>query len=98
MELNKEASNKRRGLILAGFTFLPVIYWALSVWFIKDVYKYAIVGAIYELLWLPMIILLFGIPIISASLWANEKWSFKTTYPFCIIVTIYLILRVILNN
>ena len=98
MEADSVQLNKRKDLILGGLTVLLLIYWSLNVWVIEDVYKYAVVGAIFELLWLPMILLLIGIPIISVVFWAKEKWSLKTAYLFSIIIPIVFLVVVITNS
>jgi hypothetical protein len=38
-----------------------------------DVYKYAVVGAIYELLWLPMLLSLVLVPLVSAIVFVKQE-------------------------
>jgi hypothetical protein len=50
-------------------------------WYIAhniNVYRFAVVGALFELAWLPMIALLVLLPIISTLLLLKEKFSFKS--------------------
>ena len=61
-------------LILSIAVFL---YFFISRIVLSDVYEYAVVGAIYEILWLFMWILLILIPILSISNLLNAtspKW------------------------
>lgn len=47
------------------------VYWGLGDWI--DIYRIAAVGAVYELLWLPFLALLLGLPAVSFFLWAKGK-------------------------
>lgn len=98
MNQNTAKQNIRKDQIAAIVTTLPIVYWGLVFWIIKDVYKYAVVGAIFEFLWFPMLLALFTIPIISAILWAKEKWSFRTLYPLCIALCLAYIILGLFGN
>lgn len=55
-------STKRTVLFLSIFTFF---YFLLITFVIRDIYKVPFVGAVYELLWLPMLLLLVLLPVAS---------------------------------
>ncbi len=46
----------------------------------SDVYRYALVGVIFEILWLPMLAIILVIPLVSFYNWYKDK--FKTTSRF----------------
>lgn len=50
---------------------IVIAYWAISMVF--DVYQIAAVGAIYELLWLPMLLALIVLPIWIVSMLLKRK-------------------------
>jgi len=51
-----------------------------------DVYKFALSGAIYEILWLPMLVSLFVLPVLSFIRWRKENFKFSSLYFFSILV------------
>ncbi len=55
-------------------------YWWLGRFI--DYYRFALVGAIYELLWLPSLALLFVLPVVAIAAMVKEK--FTTLLPFMI--------------
>lgn len=71
------------------FTFYLVGYTLLA-----DVYRYPIVGTIYELLWLPMLASLLVIPIISVLVFIrnNDKSRIYTVLSVLFIITSIIIM------
>jgi len=49
-------------------------------------YQYAVVGAFFEILWLPMILLAISLPLVSLYFLLKEKFSFKSVYFWAILV------------
>lgn len=45
-----------------------------------NVYRYALVGAIFEFLWLPWLGMLFILPILSFIFWMREKYSIRSLH------------------
>jgi len=68
-------------------------FWILGQMF--NVYHYALVGAIFEILWLPCIISIVGIPIISLILLIKEKFNLLSLNVYSIIIIGVLILSTI---
>jgi len=62
------------------------IFWILGQ--VIDAYRYDIVGAIFEFLWLFMLLGLFGLPILSLVFLIKEKFSFKSLYLYTIIISV----------
>jgi hypothetical protein len=52
------------GKILLGLSTLVFFFWGL-ISILNDVYEYAIVGVVAEILWVPMLIFLFVLPIVA---------------------------------
>lgn len=86
--LKKPATGK---IVLIG-SILVSIYWLLSKYI--NIYHFALAGAIFELLWLPMMSMLFVLPIISIISMAGGKLNVRSPYlhSFLIIATTILIL------
>lgn len=53
-----------------------------------DVYRFKITGAIFEILWLPMLIIIFVIPVVSLLFLFREKFSFRSFYLYSSIVSV----------
>ena len=58
--MEKVITNKK---LLFALSISMLIYWLLCNTI--DVYKYAILGVIYEIIWFPMLVMLFVLPIIN---------------------------------
>ncbi len=77
-------NNKYIGKIVLTLSILVSVFWYLVN--LIDVYQIAVVGAIFELLWLPMIAMLFILPIFSIVYLVKEKFSVKSFYLYSIII------------
>lgn len=61
------------GKILLGLSTVVFIFWGLLS-ILNDVYEYALVGVVAELLWMPMMLFLFGLPLVAiVRLFLNAK-------------------------
>jgi hypothetical protein len=81
------------GLLLANILFLVV--WT-TLQFIDDVYAQPWVGAIFELVWLPVIALVFFAAIISLFFAIKQKLSLRSAYVYLFLLSlilIYLLIR-----
>ena len=69
-----------------------LIYWLLCNTI--DVYKYAILGVLYEIIWLPMLMMLFILPIINT--YSMLKTKNRQIHYFSLALNIITILIVFL--
>ena len=51
-----------------------------------NVYRYAWVGAVFEILWIPMLVGLVGIPVFSIYHLLTEKFSFRSRYLYSLFI------------
>jgi len=63
----------RRTAIIILIVSIAVFVFYLAGKLMKDVYRYPVVGAIYEMLWLPMLIALLFIPIMSVLIFIKNN-------------------------
>lgn len=70
--------------VILALIMLVYVCWTKSF----DVYKYILGGIVYELLWLPMILSLFVIPVLVFLDWRKAKFKSRTFFPLTIIVVI----------
>lgn len=65
-------------------SILTSTFWILGQ--ILNIYHFSLVGAIFEILWLPCIILIFTIPLISLILLIKEKFNVLSLNIYSIVV------------
>jgi len=71
-------------------------YWWLGQ--VINVYSFALVGAIFELLWLPTLAMLFVLPIISLILLVKEKFNVRSFYIYSLFISLTTILFIIFSK
>lgn len=76
----------KSGKIVLMSSILAAIFW----WMAKtvDVYKSSVVGAIFEILWLPMLALLFILPVISFIFWRKDKFNVRSISLYSLLIGI----------
>ena len=77
---------KRTSKIIFFLTIAAAMFWILGKSI--NVYRWPLVGAIFEILWLPSLIILFILPIVSLLSWYKERFSLKSFNPYSIIIAI----------
>jgi hypothetical protein len=78
-----------------GKTILLIILGASIFWIVSrlvPVYENKIIGAVFEMLWMPAVLILFVLPIFSFLLWAGEKFRIKSAHLLSIILAALAIL------
>lgn len=89
-------NQSKTGIIIFNFTIAATIYWIISKSF--NVYRFAIGGAIFELLWLPSLFVLCILPLLSFYLWVKEKFNLRSLNFYSIILAFVAILAMMLIN
>ena len=79
------SKNSRLSKILFVLSIFVFAYWRIG--HSINVYHFAVVGAIYEILWLFMLMGLLGLPILSIIFLIKEKFSFRSLYLYTIIIS-----------
>ena len=82
--------------IILFASILLLFFWLLSQAF--DVYYYKVVGAIFEILWLPMLAGLFVLPIFSIIFWIKGKFSIKSLYLYSFLISALALLLTIVGK
>ena len=65
-----------------------------------DVYRYAVVGAVYELLWLPFLVLFFMLPMANLIMFVKNRFSLKKIWLYALLInglTIYCLYKMVGN-
>jgi len=82
--------------IIFILSILTAVFWCLAQF--VNVYYFAVVGVIFEIAWLPMIALLFCLPIVSFIFLVKEKFNLKSLYLYSFIIALVTVLFMILRN
>ena len=80
--------------IILTLSIIILIFWILS--HSIDIYQIAFLGAVFESLWLFMLLGLLIIPILSIVFFIVEKFSFKSLYLYTLIISIITILLMVI--
>lgn len=89
---NKNIRPGKIMFVLSIFILLLIIY--ASVF---DVYHFALLGAAYELLWLPLIGMVFILPVTAFIYWIKDKFRLRSVYPIILlayIINMWLLFRI----
>ncbi len=69
-------SNKKASVVVFVMSVLVTLFWLLGNLF--DVYQFAIVGVIFEIVWLPIMALTFILPLVALFLFIKDKFNYKS--------------------
>lgn len=75
-------------------SMIVFIFWLLSR--LINVYHFTLVGVVFEILWLPVILLTFALPVLSLISWSKEKFNFQSLHLFTLIIIAITALMIIL--
>jgi hypothetical protein len=92
--LNLLSKHIKNGKLLFLLSVFIATYWAVSNK--VNVYQTKITGAIFEILWLPMLLLLFITPCLAFYFWRKENYTLKSMNLLTIIASVIFILILIL--
>jgi hypothetical protein len=74
-------------------SILVSLFWLASRFI--NLYQFALVGAIFEILWLPMILMVFCLPLFSFYYLFKEKFSVNSNYLYAILIMIFTFLIIL---
>lgn len=52
-----------------------------------NIYQVSFVGVIFEIIWLPMILFTFILPLLCIYFWYSERWSYKSPFLYLTIAS-----------
>lgn len=64
---------------------IPLLFYSIRS--TDNIYEYAVVGAIYELTWFPILACIFLLPFANGYFWVQAKFSFKLLYFYGFLIT-----------
>ncbi len=89
---NNALSNKKVSVVVFVLSWYVALFWLLGNLF--DVYRFAVTGALFEILWLPVLALTFILPLVALVLFIQDKFSFRSLnlYSFLLVIGTALIM------
>lgn len=96
MDKNIPANSRKRGILMFVSSILVALFWFFANTI--NVYEYKVIGAIFEILWLPMMAMLAVVPLLCIFFWRKEQWHFRTLYPICLTLHLLLVLFLVFGN
>lgn len=96
--MNKIAQNQQSANIVLITSLCFSIYW-IGIYLIKDVYAWSFVGAVYEILWLPGLIVIYILPVLILLLAFINRFqiNFKYYISLSILVLTIILLFTVFN-
>ncbi len=91
-------ANKKNGRSKLYFLLSMIVFffWLLSR--LINVYHFALVGAIFEILWLPVILLTFILPVLTLISWSKEKFNLRSLHIITLTIIAITTLLIILSS
>ena len=76
----------KKGTVLLVSSIALALFWLFVNQF--KVYDNALVGAVVEMLWLVMLLLLVALPVLGIIFWHKQHWKFPSVYFFSLLLNI----------
>ena len=87
-------SNKKASVVVFALSWIVALFWILGNLF--DVYQFAVTGAVFEILWLPVLALTFFLPVVTIVLFIKDKFNFKSLNFYSLLLVVGTALAMIL--
>ncbi len=88
--------HKMRANYLPYVSIIVALYWFLPLWI--KIYDFAVLSAFYEIIWLPMVMLLFVLPILSILSWKKESYPTRSKNLFSLFLNLITLLVLLLKK
>jgi hypothetical protein len=95
-EMEKQKNFFSRPLVsrwVFNLSVLSLIYWLVVSGLTYKVYKFPVVGAMYELLWLPMLLLLFLLPVAGILIFISGGSKVRAIFSLLIMLAVFFLVR-----
>ena len=88
-----QKANNYGSILVFVLSIWFVIYWTLGQ--IINIYEFAIIGVIYEILWLPMLIMGLVLPLVALFFLSKKRLNFRSLYLYAFLIVVATILILI---
>jgi len=73
-------------LSLLVFTLSVLVFLYILAGRFLSVYQYKFTGAVFEILWLPAILLAFACPVVSLIFWIRTKFDLRSLFFYSLLI------------
>lgn len=88
--------NTKKSKIIFLLSILVSIIWVLGRTI--NIYQFAVVGAIFEIFWLPILALIPILTVISITFWIKDKLNFRSLNLYSFLMIVMTIMFTIFNK
>jgi hypothetical protein len=81
--------------VVFGLSVLVTFFWVFGN--LIDIYHFAIIGVVFELLWLPVLLLSVVLPLVCVFFLCKEKFSLQSLYVYSFLMLVVTILVMLLQ-
>ncbi len=82
--------------VTLALSIFAAIYWVTGN--LINVYSSSFTGAVFEILWLPMLLLLFLLPLASAFYWYKSRFKLNSVYFFSLLISVASVVIITTSN
>jgi magnesium-transporting ATPase (P-type) len=86
----------KRSAIVFAVTIMVTLYWYLPL--LINVYRFPVISATYEILWIFMLVGLFALPVVSFIFWVRNKFNHRSLYFYSLIISLASILFLVTSK
>jgi len=73
-------------LSLLVFTLSVLVFLYILAGRFLSVYQYKVTGAVFEILWLPALLLAFACPVVSLIFWIRTKFDLRSLFFYSLLI------------
>lgn len=84
MGTEKQPDHLQYSKYIFAASFIVSLFWITGNYI--DVHTYKLTGVVFEILWLPMIVLFFVLPVLSVIFWYKQKFNPKSLYVWSLLM------------
>jgi hypothetical protein len=95
ISFNKITHMQKRIIVLL-LSLLVALFWLGGSHI--NLYRFAALGAAFEMLWFPMLALIFVLPLYSFFCWRKEKFNRRSLYMYSTLLLVATLLILVLGN
>jgi len=93
---SQTAGLPKRSMLVFALTIIVTLYWYLPL--LINVYRFPVISAIYEILWIFMLVGLFALPVVSFIFWVRNKFNHRSLYFYSLIISLASILFLVTSK
>ncbi len=88
--------NSRNNKVVFILSICVSLFWLIGV--NTNVYRFAVTGALFEIIWLPMLILLVALPVLALILFWKDKFNLRSLTLYSALILLASLAVGILSN